>query len=93
MAAKNHKYSMYARSIREMDQTVNAVGVEAFMRIEYGTLDHLSREQFAQEIALANAEEAVRPGSMRLYAQADSPATLEEFDRFQQEFLQGENGQ
>ena len=55
--------------------------------MQYGTLDHLSREEFAREIELAKQAETSEPGAMRLFAEADSPSALEDFDRFQQEFL------
>ena len=84
------KYSFYARSIREMGETVNAVGVGACMRLGHGTLDHLSKEDFAREISLAKEAEQVEPGAMRLCAKADSPTALANFDRFEQEFLSGE---
>ena len=84
-----HRYSFYARSIRDMDESVNAVGVEAFMRIQYGTLDHLSRDDFAREIGLARQAEALEPGALRLFAMSQSDAMREDFDSFQSEFLDG----
>lgn len=84
-----HKYSHYAQTIREMDESVNAVGVEAFMRIQYGTLDHLSRDDFAREIGLARQAEALEPGALKLFAMSQSDAMREDFDNFQSEFLSG----
>ena len=84
-----HRYSFYARSIREMDESVNAVGVEAFMRLEYGTLDHLQKESFAREIELAKQAEQEEPGALRLFAKAQSDVMLEDFDNFEREFLTG----
>jgi len=84
-----HRYSFYARSIRQIDESVNAVGVEAFMRIQYGTLDHLSRNDFAREIELAKQAEGEEPGALSLCAGAQSDTMLEDFDNFQSEFLSG----
>ncbi|MCY4580777.1 MAG: hypothetical protein OXD31_17255 [Chloroflexi bacterium] len=85
-----HRYSSYVETIREIDETVNAVGVEAFMRLEHGTLDHLSKEAFAREAALAKEAERQEPGALRICARADSKQALEDFDNFQREFLSGE---
>jgi hypothetical protein len=43
---------MYQVLINQIDPTVNARYVEAYMRLQYGTLDNLSREQFVREVAL-----------------------------------------
>ena len=86
-------YSFYAMEIHKQDSGVNGVGVEAFMRLQYGTLDHLSKEDFAREIELAKQAEAAEPGALRMCARADSPAALEDFDRFEQEFLSGTEGE
>ena len=53
----------YQRIILEVDPTVDAVGVEASMRLHYGTLDHLSRDEFKREIAIAKG---VRGGRARV---------------------------
>ena len=84
-----HRYSFYARSIRQIDESVNAVGVEAFKRLEHGTLDHLSRDDFAREIELAKQAEGEEPGALRLCARSQSDTMLEDFDNFQSEFLDG----
>jgi hypothetical protein len=52
----------YQHIINEIDPTVNAREIEAFMRSQYGTLDHLSRDDFRREIRLAKACERERPG-------------------------------
>ena len=52
----------YQDTIRSIDPNVNPVGVEASMRLEFGTLDHLSVEQFAAEVELARKMEASEPG-------------------------------
>ena len=80
--------SYATNAIRELDATVNGVGVECFMRLKYGTLDHLSREEFAAEIELAKQIEAVNPGELRLCA--DSYNRASEFDAFAAEYLRPE---
>lgn len=52
----------YQQMIHDMDPSVNPAGVEAAMRLQYGTLDHLDRQTFAEEIELAKACEAEQPG-------------------------------
>jgi hypothetical protein len=58
----------YQRIINEIDPTVNAREIEAFMRSQYGTLDHLNRDDFRREIRLAKACERQRPGFLALLA-------------------------
>ena len=55
----------YAHMILGIDDTVNPVGVECWMRLQYGTLDHLPRETFAAEAAMAKVGEELQPGSLR----------------------------
>lgn len=43
----------------------NPAGVEASMRLQYGTLDHLPREEFRREARLAAACEAQSPGILK----------------------------
>lgn len=59
---------MYQKMIHELDPTVNAAGVEANMLLQYGALDHLSREDLKVEIALARCCEAAEPGHLRRVA-------------------------
>ena len=40
---------------------INAAGVEGSMRLMYGTLDHLTRDDFHREIAIAAECEAAQP--------------------------------
>ena len=42
--------SSYSRLIERLDPSVNGRHVEAFMRLEYGTLDHLAEDKFREEI-------------------------------------------
>jgi len=58
--------SCYEKIILELDPTADACGVESFMRCQYGTLDHLSRDDFRREIKLAKACERERPGFLAL---------------------------
>ena len=68
----------YQRTIYRLDPTVNACGVEYHMRLQYGTLDHLSRQTFREEIALAKACEKAEPGHLRMCA--ESYGALAEFE-------------
>ena len=52
----------YVGLLYELDPTVNPVGVEYTMRLQYGTLDHLPHSIFLEEITLAKQCEAVDPG-------------------------------
>ncbi len=56
--------SFYQRTIFEMDQAINSADVEASMRLQYGTLDHLPKENFRQEILLAKKLEEQEPGCL-----------------------------
>ena len=60
----------YQSIIREIDPHVMAAGVEAHMRLEYGTLDHLPRERFAAEVRLAKECEAASPGYLKSIAES-----------------------
>ena len=53
------------RIIARIDPLVHAPGVEASMRLQYSTLDHLSRAAFVHEIALARDCERADPGYLR----------------------------
>ncbi len=58
---------MYQRIIRAIDPSLSAVdaaGVEGSMRLQHGTLDALSRAEFAAEIRLARECEALEPGHL-----------------------------
>ena len=46
---------MYQQLIQELAPGHDARHIEAFMRLEFGTLDHLSREKFAREVRMAEA--------------------------------------
>ena len=60
----------YQRLIREIDPAINPAGVEASMRLQYGTLDHLPRSTFVQEVGIATAMEREQPGCLRKIAES-----------------------
>lgn len=43
----------YAATIRRLAPDHDPRHIEAWMRLEYGTLDHLSPQRFAEEVRLA----------------------------------------
>jgi hypothetical protein len=59
----------YQTTIHELDPTVNPAGVEASMRLQFGTLDHLDREEFKREIEIAKTCEAEAPGYLKSVAE------------------------
>ena len=72
----------YMKSITALDETVNAAGVEAVMRTHYGTLCHLSRDDFRKEIDQAKAMEKFHPGILKMSANSHGMTT--EFDADEQ---------
>lgn len=44
--------SNYSKLIERLDASVNGRHVEAFMRLEYGTLDHFAEDKFREEIQI-----------------------------------------
>ena len=60
----------YQHLIHELDPGANPAGVEASMRLRHGTLDHLSREEFQDEIRTARQCEKEEPGYMREAAES-----------------------
>ena len=56
------EYRGYQRLIHEIDPTVDPAAVEAQMRLQYGTLDHLPRSTFVSETRIAKQCEAAQPG-------------------------------
>ena len=64
---------MYTDTIREISPVLTerqAECVECHMRVEYGTLDHLSKEKIASEIGIALACEVEMPGYLEMIAQS-----------------------
>lgn len=74
---------MYEEIIKKIDLTVNPIGVEMNMRLEYGTLDTLSKAVFKKEIKLAKQMEAYDPGFLR--RNAEIYGGLVDFDRWETE--------
>jgi len=60
----------YQRLLHELAPELNPAGVEASMRLQYATLDHLPRETFAEEARLAAACERQAPGYLRQIAES-----------------------
>ena len=42
--------SLYQKSIHDIDPSINPAGVEASMRLQYSTLDHLTHETFVKSL-------------------------------------------
>ena len=80
--------STYQRIIHDIDPTVNPAGVEAFMRLEYHTLDHLPRSKFADEIELAKAMFLQNPEKLRQAAESYSMG--QDYDRWELQLRQTE---
>jgi hypothetical protein len=60
---------------------VNPAGVEASMRLQYGTLNHLAAETFTDETRLASVCEQVSPGYLRRVAA--SFGMIDEFEEWE----------
>ena len=61
----------YQKTIRELDPSLTpaqAAGVEGSMRLQSGTLCHLPRATFREEIGIALACEREHPGFMKSIA-------------------------
>lgn len=52
----------YQKIIHEIAPDLDPQAVEASMRLQYGTLNHLPREVFVEECWIARACEAEQPG-------------------------------
>ena len=64
----------YRAIINRIDPRVNAAGVEASMRLQHGTLDHLAQETFRDEIEIAKQCETREPGFLRECARSHGMA-------------------
>lgn len=73
--------SHYQKLIRKLHPTVNPAGVEASMRLQYGTLSHLSDRDFRREIRLAVDCEKAQPGFLK--GVAASFGMAEDFARWE----------
>ena len=60
----------YQTLLHELAPDLNPAGIEASMRLHYGTLNHLPRETFAAEAKLAANLEAQSPGILRKIAES-----------------------
>ena len=60
----------YQTLLHELAPDLNPAGIEASMRLHYGTLNHLPRETFAAEAKLAADLEAQSPGIVRKIAES-----------------------
>jgi|GEM_PF-2519233 len=59
----------YQKLLRELAPDLNPAGIEASMRLQYGTLNHLPREVFAKEAKLAADCERQSAGFLRRAAE------------------------
>ena len=73
--------SHYQKAIHDIDPTVNPAGVEAHMRLQYFTLDHLDASAFRTETALAKLTEHRHPGYLR--EAAESHAMTHDYNHWQ----------
>ena len=63
--------SSYAqRTVASINPYIDAAGVEGSMRLQYGTLNHLSRFEFASEIEIARQCEVEEPGFLQRTAKS-----------------------
>lgn len=69
---------IYQNIIHDIDKTLNPAGVEANMRLMYGTLDHLNHQAFVEEVKIARECEQDEPGALR--AAADVEGLSEDFE-------------
>lgn len=67
----------YQTLLHELAPDLNHAGIEASMRLHYGTLNHLPRETFMAEAKLAADLEAQSPGILRKIA--DSMGMADDF--------------
>ena len=59
----------YQTLLHELAPDLNPGGIEASMRLHYGTLNHLPRETFVAEAKLAADLDAQSPGILRKIAE------------------------
>ena len=60
----------YQTLLRELAPNINPAGIEASMRLRYGTLNHLPRKTFVAEAKLAADLEVQSPGILRKIAES-----------------------
>ena len=71
----------YQTLLHELAPDLNPAGVEASMRLHYGTLNHLPRETFVAEAKLAADLEVQSPGILRKIA--DSMGMADDFAKWE----------
>ena len=71
----------YQTMLHELAPNLNPAGVEASMRLHYGTLNHLPRETFVAEAKLAADLEGQSPGILRKIA--DSMGMSHDFAKWE----------
>ena len=71
----------YQTLLRELAPDLNPAGIEASMRLRYGTLNHLPRETFLAEAKLAADLEGQSPGILRKIA--DSMGMADDFAKWE----------
>ena len=71
----------YQTLLHELAPSLNPAGVEASMRLHYGTLNHLPRETFVAEAKLAADLEVQSPGILRMIA--DSMGMADDFAKWE----------
>jgi len=64
------KTMFYQKLLHELGPDLNPAGVEASMRLQYGTLNHLPREVFTREVEIAAECESHFPGYLREIAES-----------------------
>lgn len=62
--------SRYSEVISSINPNINPIGVECSMRLQFSTLDHLSRAEFRRETKLAAQCEAAEPGYLRAVSES-----------------------
>ena len=73
--------SFYQQSIHDIDPSLNPAGVEASMRLQYGTLDHLVHETFIEEVQIAKDCETADPGYLK--GAAESYGMAEDYQEWE----------
>ena len=71
----------YQILLHELAPDLNPAGIEASMRLHFGTLKHLPRETFVAEVKLAADLEAQSPGILRKIA--DSTGMADDFAKWE----------
>ena len=71
----------YQTLLQELAPNLNPAGIEASMRLHYGTLSHLPPETFAEEAKLAAEMERQSPGTLRRIA--DSMGLADDFAKWE----------